>query len=273
MTFIRGFSVDRIKALKGSALFMNKLKNCIGTGEVFPAIRKNKMHFYYYGGRLFEFDGKFKTHSKYGFVPTNEDGYIYESTLITIQPAKDFESGFDKIKKRCLEYAKVEAMGVSALYKFSAWSKNTVEDGIVLLDIEAMFSKNNDTSTSKFDIVLYNGKNQEILVVEAKHFSNSGLWSSQNKPEVNAQLKRYNDIIKKKKGEILDAYSNQIQIMNGLFGKSFNPPKAICEDVGLLIFGFDRNQLSKIPDNYAGKAYKIGNIDNIEASTLYKKLK
>lgn len=288
--FRREFPKEKVDSLKNTELFKGKLIDDILNGEIFPSIRNNVIDFYYKGGRLFEYTDKFKTNIKYGFIPDASCNYIVESDLDKIAPIKDFTKGYTAIKDRCLAYCHVEALGVSALYKCSAWSEKCNQEDIVLLDIEAMFSRNDNENVrgprskedkifpkyihDRFDIVLYNSKSQEIRVFEAKHFSNSELWSS-NVPRVIKQIQRYENLIKNREKEIISAYTQQIKIMNNLFGKSYEAPKTICKRVGLLIFGFDTNQMTKITEQYKKKnvpIYRIGDVKKITAATLYKRL-
>lgn len=288
--FRREFSKEKVDSLNKTALFKGKLSDDIVHGEVFPSIRNNVMHFYYKGGRLFEYTDKFKTNIKYGFVPDESYDYIVESDLKNIVPVKDFAKGYKVIKDRCSAYCHIEALGVSALYKDSAWRKKACQGDIVLLDIEAMFSRNDNENVNgaesiddkiapkyrhdRFDIVLYNNKSREIRVFEAKHFSNNELWSN-NEPRVIEQIQRYENVIKDREKEIISAYTQQIEIMNNLFSKSYEAPKTICKRMGLLIFGFDTNQMTKITEQYKKRnvsIYKIGDVKKISASTLYKRL-
>ena len=292
--FQREFNTRKVKSLtKEGTLFTEKLQNDIAGGVVFPAIRNEVMHFYFKGGKVFEFDTKYRTNIKYGFVPESNKTVMEESDLQNISPVKSFVDGYEKIKDRCGAYCHVEAFGVSALYKDSAWCNKKELGDIVLLDIEAMFFSNSqqidvvepknaeDKITSKydrnrFDIVLYNSASQEIRVFEAKHFSNSELWSKQgNIPEVTRQIQRYKEVIQNRETEIVNAYTKQIKIMNELFGKEYPEPITVCKEVGLLVFGFDMKQIAKIKSQYENAKtpiYMIGDEQGICAKKLYESI-
>lgn len=72
MAFIRTFSQAQIqKMISGeNAELFAKLKADVLKGDVFPAVRKNELHFYYKGGCLYKFaNGCFKrdrNFEKYG---------------------------------------------------------------------------------------------------------------------------------------------------------------------------------------------------------------
>lgn len=90
-----------IQKLKNEKLFTEKLLPDIQKQAVFPAIRENGIYFYYYNSLLFEYDGKFKTHPKFAFVPSmygnsyvsdgNEVGKI--SNFYDGNEAKHFTNG------------------------------------------------------------------------------------------------------------------------------------------------------------------------------------
>ncbi len=69
--FKRGATIELINKLKEEPLFNDKDKilTDIKNGKVFLTIRNNKIDFYHYNSRLFEYDGEFKTHPKFAFVP------------------------------------------------------------------------------------------------------------------------------------------------------------------------------------------------------------
>ncbi|NCA93173.1 leucine-rich repeat domain-containing protein, partial [bacterium] len=56
MSFIRSFDIEKIKRMTGeSAALFERLKADVNAGEVFPAVRKDELHFYYKGGCLYKF--------------------------------------------------------------------------------------------------------------------------------------------------------------------------------------------------------------------------
>ena len=78
MGFIRNFSQGQIDRMQGEGLF-EKLKADVLKGEVFPAIRKSELHFYYKGGCLYKFVGssfkRYNNYEKYGVVFENLSPY------------------------------------------------------------------------------------------------------------------------------------------------------------------------------------------------------
>ncbi len=109
--FKRGVSQELIHKLKENRLFNDKLLEDIKKGIVIPAIRDGKIDFYYYNSLLFEYDGEFKTHSKFAFVP-KEYRPTYVSNGAEIGEVTDFYNGYENIKERAKLYASPEAVGV-----------------------------------------------------------------------------------------------------------------------------------------------------------------
>jgi hypothetical protein len=320
MTFKREFSEDLRKKLKEKTLFREKLlkdifnvkvkdKNgrCKPIDKVFPAIRDGYIDFYYKGGRLFEFTdkGEFKTNVKYGFVPSDEiiKGYtdisIEELKSKELSKVTDFIDGYKNIKERCALYNKaLESAFVAKL--FDNYSYVTSTEDIVLLDIEAAFSKQDEKAKKKQDrpdIVLYHKKKQLIKFVEAKLYSNNELSSSIEidivdegdnvtetikVPKVIKQIHGYEKQIKAHKTEIKNAYTKYIKTVNDLFGLNLPYDKIeICEKVGLIFFNYsgadevsDRYKQirEKLEDALDDKrnVYPIGDTDGAKLKKLFR---
>ena len=283
MVFERKFS--NIAELKNEPLY-KKLENDIHTNKasekVFPAIRKNEIHFYYKGGRLFKYSGRsFKTHLKYAFVcddkETNRD--VTTSVLKCIEVA-DFTNGYKRIKERCALYNKgLESLFVSKL--FQKYSYVTSSENIVLLDIEAAL-----TTSERADMVLYDRNNQRIKFVEAKLFSNGELRSSKQSETVPNeettvkketaksvidQIERYEDTITKNENDIKKAYKNYIDIVNELFGlKIPNDKIKISKKAGLIFFDFNGNDVnSKAVENKKKELSSPENKYKIDERNIY----
>src|SRR5208282_6268144 len=83
--FKRSLNDDTLNKLKNDEpLFKKCLLPDIRSGEVFPAIRKDYIDFYYAGRRLFGYDKDgFKTHIKYASVLKTKNPYIRENEIAT----------------------------------------------------------------------------------------------------------------------------------------------------------------------------------------------
>ncbi|MFC1513602.1 hypothetical protein ACFL5P_01200 [candidate division KSB1 bacterium] len=287
--FSRSFDDKMIEQLETNSLYKNCIKEDLIRNVVFPAIRNNSMGFYYKGGRPFEFDKSgFKTNRKYLSLFKNKGDYLLESDLKELKEIKrNFEDQYKDIKENCAKYAGVEGEGVSYLY--SKYSYVSSKSPVVVLDIEVAFAKeksgpengNDKARSNRIDILLYNKTERFLKFVEAKHFSNSEIWSKAgHSPKVVNQIKRYNKDINENKEAILEKYNKYIISCNTLFNLTMDEPQDIVDDCGLYIFGFDRDQLQgrfnkllKNDNSLKGiDYYARGNPDTITAETLWNRI-
>lgn len=169
-------------------------------------------------------------------INENEE-YVSQEQLDKIPIISSFLTGYDGIKKNCELYSGEEAKGVSYLYQNSSY---LVSKSIFVLDIEIAFKKDGKKQ-DRIDILLYDNDSQILRFVEAKHFSNSDLWSNST-PRVVAQIKKYEEQIEHHRKKLIEEYGLYIEELNYIYNKNFNHPKSIDSKVSLLIFGFDNAQ-------------------------------
>jgi hypothetical protein len=271
-----------IDALSASDLFREKLMPDILTGVVFPAVRVGYVDFYYKGGRLFEFKREFATHKKYTSVIKSDKDYISESDFPQkIQMIEDFADGYKQIKKNCSLYAGDESIGVSSVYHKHPFTMKDAD--IVVLDIEVSFkSQSENKKQERIDILLFNKKTRQLRFYEAKHFSNSEIWSNAGKrPKVVSQINKYEAQISGERDRILEQYSKYAEVMNRLFECDIPEPKEIDEKVTLLVFGFDRDQLrgrlkKLLLDDSSLEGmpyYFIGDISKVQIENMWSAIK
>ena len=240
--FKRSLSDDLIAKLQNEKLYTDKLLPDIREGAVLPAVRKDKISFYYKGGRLFTYNKSgFETHIKYCVIPESNSDYIKEPDLKGITIATSFYDQYKEIKTRCELYSGGEANAVSALYKGSCLSDSRV----IFLDTEIALYTNSDKD--RIDILLYDKESRKLCFCEAKLFSNPEIWAHENqKPKVCKQIDKYDKKIDTHYDDILAQYTNYISILNKLFGTDLPAPTSLHNKTGLLIFGFDSFQREKI---------------------------
>jgi hypothetical protein len=239
IVFKRIFSKELIDNLKNEKLFNDKLLQDIQNGNVFPAIRKNYIDFYYKGGRLFHYDKNgFETHIKYAAVIL-EPNKSYLNDKIDYTFKVNFLDHYERIKENCANYAGTESIGVSDLYHQFSY---VFPKDIVVLDIElSLESLEEGKKSDRIDILLFSNQSQELHFVEAKYYSNSEIWSN-TQAKVISQIERYNKQISTREKDILDAYYNYNIAVNNLFGLSLKAPLKVFQYVTLFIFGFDDDQ-------------------------------
>jgi hypothetical protein len=288
--FSRHVDPALIKKLMADELWKNKLEDDCRKNKVFLAIRPGYISFYYKGGGLFKFDNKgFSTHVSYSVILDKsdlKDDYIYEDYLDNAKLIKEFNMGYDSIKKNCeLYHKKSEEEGVSKIYH--KFPYNLEKSDVVVLDIEVAFTEpkkeNKRNKQNRIDILLYHKGLQKLRFIEAKKFDNKEIKAKNKPPPVLEQLQRYREMIDKKRKDILPAYQEYAKTLNGIFSSlSLPAPQKIDDNVGLLIFDFDENQRDaedkglkkhiKDNPNFAGiPNYCIGKIEDTNAESLWKK--
>ena len=277
--FERKLEQSVIDRLNENDLWKDHLKADCKNEGVFFAIRNNNIGFYHKGGRLFRFDEKdgFKTHIKYASVIEKAiiGDYLTQEELKESKLISDFSSNYKRIQENCALYSGEEAQGVSEIYhKYSYLSSNK----IIVLDIEVSFEAiEKENGQDRIDILLFDTETKTLKFVEAKHFSNSEIWSKTT-PKVIEQIEKYEKQIKVKKTEIIKAYTEYVKIVNNIFDTTLPPPVDVEDKVTLLIFGFDRNQqqgrlkeLIKENSAYNGHiVYDKGDIKTIILENLWK---
>lgn len=273
--FERRLGTDRIESLKSEELFTGRLKRDIENKNVFPAIRVGRMDFYHKGGKLFRYDGEFRTHKKYASTIKSDSDYVSESDLQNkVEIVKSFSTGYEQIKENCSLYSGPEAQGVSRIYHKSPFTNGDLT--VVVLDIEISFqARTEDRSQDRIDILLFNKATQRLRFYEAKHFSNSELWADKGQPRVVSQIRRYEEQIYQEHNTILSQYKSYVEIMNSLFGSNLPEPESIDEKVTLLLFGYDTDQqggrMQKLLGSLSGiQHYFIGNISAVKTDNMWK---
>lgn len=279
--FVRRFNENLIKQLLEEDLYQQRLAKDVEKGNVFPAIRKNSIGFYYCGGNLFSFNGKFQTHLKYASVLNYDKNYITEPDLHIVKPIATFAEGYDRIKENCSLYSGVETASVANIYSKNSYVCSPKDT--VVLDIEISFgSEDEDRNQNRIDMLLYNKIEKRLRFYEAKHFTNKEIWSQVGKkPKVVKQIERYNRQIQKDQDHILQGYKDYVDIVNELFNLNMSTPTAMDSEVVLLIFGFDRDQLqgrfkTLLKDDHSLDGiqhYAIGDESKIELGNVWRRFK
>ena len=262
--------------------------------DVFPAVRKNRIDFYYKGGKLFSYYGKdgFKTHHKYASVIKfdKKDPYVSDGRL---QAIDNFMEGYERIKENCSLYSGIEASGLARISgQYSCAKKNKI-DPVVVLDIEVSLKREEDdddpepkenerSKSDRIDLLLFDTESCLLRFFEAKDFSNSETRATTNRnPKIVKQMKRYKNQFNSTtvRKELLSAYSAHVDIINQLFdlNESLPTPQDIDPVPRLLVFGFDEQQrkrklkdeINRLENDYSLSVYAIGEISNVNPNTLF----
>lgn len=227
MGFVRCLDKKQISALynnKNIELF-NLLKTDILSGEVFPAVRKNQLYFYYNGGCLYKFtNGTFKRDKAYKKYFCNTDELSdYETAK------KQIENKFTNTKGTAKERKLLDNL---YRYTFGCGSSTNV----IVLDIEVNLN-GSVGGGKKCDLVLYNSQLRTLMFVEGKVFSDSRVnVKYREKPEAIEQVNTYTQAICEQEQIIIEQYGNQVNIINSLFGSVYNAPIKIIKPAKLLVY-------------------------------------
>ncbi len=239
---------ELIRRMAQTNLFQKHLLPDIRLGIVIPAERATSFDFYYKGGNLFKFnsDGEFQTHVKYASVVrchnVRNDDYVTEKEFETAKRIKDFRDGYDRIKENCALHAGVERSGVYHIHRRSSFIRS---GSCVVLDIEIALSRKDFV-----DLLIFDKDERSLHFFEAKHFSNSELWSSAGtKPPVVNQIGRYNARLREKEEWVINRYRERVLHARELFGieaADLPLPERLDKETVLFLFGYDAIQFSRI---------------------------
>ena len=273
--FERHLDEKAILRLQNDLLFIERLKPDVQKGEVFPAIRVNRLDFYHKGRELFSYDakGKFSTHKKYAAVVRSESSYVSESDLQRNIGLLSFSDPdvYHQIKENCSLHSGDEAEGVSRIYHKYPFTKNSPP--VVVLDIEISFKGEGKKAQDRVDILLLDKRNGQLRFYEAKHFSNSSLWGSQRN-KMFKQIRDYESQIQKQQANIIGQYGNYVRIVKQLFDCNLPNPRTVDNTVPLLVFGFDKDQeKGRLKELVLGTKchYFIGNISRLNIVNMWNK--
>lgn len=227
MSFIRSLDEKQISALSNGENYQlyHLLKCDVASGQVFPSVRKNELYFYYKGGCLYKLaKGKL----------TRDKAYAkYSDGAVEISP---YEQAKKEIEKKF-----TNANGISKERKLlDELNRHTFGDkhktNVIVLDIEV--NLNGETGRGKkCDIVLYNLQTRTLMFVEGKVFSDSRVNVKQGAtPEVIEQVNTYSAGISEQEQNIIEQYGNHVNIINRLFGTSYQVPLAVIKPAKLLVY-------------------------------------
>lgn len=253
--FIRSLKEAQIVALKENKLFTEKLMTDIKAGVIFPAIRKDEIHFYYNGSSLFVYSGKsFRYNKKYWYGKDSKGVKSAENTFDI-----SFFDKYEELKEKCDKYEnekkKKDAVGerelLAKLYKHTFTNEN--ESDCIVLDVEVRTNIENDQK--KCDMVLLNKETKELLFVEGKFFSDKRVYSTKKGDiEVITQVKGYSEQILKHNEKILKQYKDCVEIFNELFQSNLPEPEKLLPYTKLVVYRCNVGRYDIKKRNVAGTA-------------------
>ncbi|MCC9608620.1 hypothetical protein LOC68_09355 [Blastopirellula sp. JC732] len=241
---------DRLQALKDNSLFRNRLLPDIKQGDVFPAMRKRKIDFYFRGRKLCSFDGgEFRANIAY--LAAFEDrpkGEIKEEEFRNLRVCSSFESGYPQIKKNIELHEQPESGGVFSLCRAHSLFNDSYSGPVGVLDVElSIEALDNTRSQDRIDLVLFHGEQKELRFFEVKTFRNKEIWPNEdNDVDVDRQIGRYRDQLTKRKSELLEGYQEYVSRMSFLLDVALPTPGSLDLEPDLLLIDFDGEQQKTI---------------------------
>ena len=270
----KGFDFNKFKEEEIYQLLKEDIKN----GKIFPALRDNRIDFYYEGGRIFQYkSNRFSYNTDYfkymggKYTTINSENYMVDNNNFNLRSFyEDLKKGVrERFKNKNNE--KTERQFLSKLYKYTYDSE---ESNTVVLDIEIRFNKGNG---KKCDLMLYNNQLQKLMLVEAKVVGNKELVSDTT-PKVIDQVKEYSSWINEGVEIFTEQYSNYIEFMNSVFNKNFNTDvRDICKSAKLIVFEAKEKTITDQHKQKLKAGLGEGNVlfvseDNIDIDEIWRKL-
>jgi hypothetical protein len=208
------------------------MREGIATGKILPCLRKNEVHFYEGGARLFRFSAQnVYTHRQYIDGMGNGDRAlsISEQNFITVED----------VMKKAREHRELkvsnELAAVHRLFPGLALTRSAHKAGqLSLIDIEARFgaSKSKGLPTTMIDLAFL-VPDHRVLFMEAKCMGHSAIASSAN-AKVEAQVANYEAHIRD--ACVLPALARSMEVQLQLLRKTGEPPIGIFPRVPILLF-------------------------------------
>ena len=224
--FKRSFDSSKISKLTGEKEELFKLlKADVSNGKVFPAVRKDELHFYYAGGCLYSFDGISFTRGEY-------EQERYSANTSGLQP-------YEKAKQQNINKNTNKEGLVTERQLLDSLNCHTFGEDcskVVVLDVEIRL--NGETGgAKKCDMVLLNTDTKQIMFVEGKVFSDERVNVKAGFiPKVIEQVNTYTAAIREQAQVIVEQYCEHIRIINEIFSTEYSAPISLIPTAKLLVY-------------------------------------
>jgi hypothetical protein len=215
------------------------LNKDVADGEVFPAIRKNEVHFYYGGARLCVYKGK-QMYTNKRYLGIREG----KSRDVRIPEGWYTPDNYGKLKETCKGWRppERELSIVSKLFPaFSIAASQLPAGRAWLLDIECRFpcAAGAEKTQDMIDC-LFLTPDGALVFIEMKRTGNEeARGGGQGEPAVAGQLRRYRRQLGSEalREEIKDIYAGATDTLGRILGRELPAPRTVFKSVPLLIVG------------------------------------
>lgn len=237
MGFVRQLDKKRIenllnKNLAEGRIFTSLLFPYIMAGQIFMAVRNDKVDFYVGGNRFLSYyDGSFKANPKIY-------GKSEKSKMLQIDSVfeRGWENEFPLLQRQCYEYSSAGSSQAERKIIQSYFPVYGRRDKVMVLDREIRI---NDGCGRKCDWLLYDTVSRRLKFVEVKMSGNAGLKKHKDGTiDAAAQIDGYSRQYEEHELEIVKQYQNYVDIINELLGIDLPRPEGMLDTrAGLAIFG------------------------------------
>ena len=237
MAFVRRLDQKRIERLLDINTYEGKIFSSIlvprvMTGQIFMAIRDDKVDLYVGGNCFMSFSGQsFKANPKI-FGKSSTSAMVNVDRIFPL----NWTDIVDDLVRQCYEYSSVNSTQAERkiIQAYFPIYEN-LNNKIFVLDREIRI---NDGTGKKCDWLLYNTETCQLKFVEVKTGSNKDLMKrSDGTFDVSAQLDVYSRQYAEHSDEIVTQYGKYIEILNKLLGLHFDKPKGLLDTkAGLAVF-------------------------------------
>ncbi len=255
-------------------LFVSCLLPDILTGEVFPAIRKKRVDFYYLGQKICSFtNGQFQTNVAYlAAFQERPKGEVTEGRFRHLRLCETFKDGYAQIKSNIGLFERAESGGVFQLCRSHSCYAKSFAGPIGVFDIELSFKADEEGRTQdRIDLVLFHAVEKKLRFFEVKTFDNKEIWPDKDgNIDVCGQIARYRKQLATRKDSLLADYKEYVVLTQKLCGTTLPEPTEIDIEPDLLLIGFDKVQQKEIYDRLRpvfGSAFKYSLIGNPRSAT------
>jgi hypothetical protein len=211
----RSCTPELLEHVQRSPIF-KAMDHGIDAGEILPTLRKDEVHFYEAGARLFQFTQKsIYTHRQYVDCKGDRERRLCDRELTS--------ETVELIRKRCREYCRKgsELRAVHSLFREFAITHSAHLTGEVgLIDVEARFASNGDLKGRMIDLVFLL-PDRRLLFIEAKCIGNPEARSTKT-ASVETQVEDCERHIAR--DGVLDALTRSLQVQSKLVGRELGEP-------------------------------------------------
>ena len=227
----RQFGDDQVNFVRRSSLF-RQMKEGIDKGDILPALRKNEVHFYEGGARLFRFTvSKIFSHSVYIDSNGDKELEIRDPEAVSVSGLRE-----RAVQHRREKQPDSELAAVHALFPHFAITRNAHKSSeLALIDVEARFSEDTEASpklTARMIDLVFLTPRGRLLFIEAKCLGNPEVVSTKT-PKVVEQVRDYQRHIARE--GVLEALNRSLELQAHLVERPASKATAIYPNVPILV--------------------------------------